>query len=280
MSASSGTTGASLGLRTVFTRDTPELAATYDRISVHQFESGKRLISDLNISSGEDVLDIGAGTGRLATYVAKLVAPSGRVVGIDPLALRIKIAQSKAVDNFEASVGQAEDLSEFADGSFDVVYMNSVFHWVEDKPRAMAEIFRVLKPNGRLGLNCQDLAHPHEAFDFIRCAFMEAGMELGHLIEHRSVSLLDDELEALVTGAGFAAYECELRSFVDLYPGIDDLLAWMSSSSFGNSLVNVSEVDLASLRRVLAQLLEAKRPSGGAIRLERYLAFVAARKPR
>lgn len=280
MSASSGATGASLGHRTVFTRDTPELATTYDRIAVHQFQSGKQLISDLNISSGERVLDIGAGTGRLAAYVAKLVAPSGHVVGIDPLALRIKIAQSKAVDNFEARVGQDEDLSEFADASFDVVYMNSVFHWVEDKPRAMAEIFRVLKPNGRLGLNCQDTAHPHEAFDFIRCAFTEAGMELGHLIEHRSVSLPDHELEALVTGAGFAAYECELRSFVDLYRDIDALLAWMSSSSFGNSLVNVSEVDFARLNGVLARLLEPKRLSGGAIRLERYLAFAAARKRR
>src|SRR5215468_2648094 len=144
------------------TLDTPELAATYEEVSGHQqFADGKELISALHVSGGERVLDIGAGTGHLAAYVGKIVGSSGGVVAIDPLPLRVEIAQSKAAANFEARVGRAEDLSEFADASFDVVYLNCVFHWVEDKRRALAEIFRVLKSGGRLGLNCQDTDHPH-----------------------------------------------------------------------------------------------------------------------
>jgi arsenite methyltransferase len=150
------------------THDTPELAATYEEVSIRQFENGQKLVSALNISSGDRVLDIGMGTGRLAAHVAKIVGPSGCVVGIDPLPLRVEIAQSKAIGNFEARVGRAENLSEFADATFDVVYLNSVFHWVADKPRALAEIFRVLKADGRLGLNCQDAARPHESFHFMR----------------------------------------------------------------------------------------------------------------
>jgi hypothetical protein len=70
-------------------RDTPELASAYDRTSLYQFENGKQLVSALSISVGECVLDIGAGTGHLAAYVGKIVGPSGWVVGIDPLPLRI-----------------------------------------------------------------------------------------------------------------------------------------------------------------------------------------------
>jgi ubiquinone/menaquinone biosynthesis C-methylase UbiE len=160
---------------TVLHQDTAELASTYDKSSVHHFEHGKQLISDLNIARGECVLDIGAGTGRLAAHVAEIVGPSGWVVAMDPLPLRVEIAQSKAGNNFEACVGRAEDLSEFPDESFTVVYLNSVFHWVEDKSRALAEIFRVLTPEGRLGLTYPDPTRPHEAFQFIRRAFAEAG---------------------------------------------------------------------------------------------------------
>jgi len=101
---------------------------------VHQFEHGKQLLAALDIRPGQEVLDIGTGTGRLAIYVAGLIGPSGRVVGIDPLPTRIEIARSKARGNFDARLGRAEDLSEFSDASFDVVYLNSVLHWVEDKP--------------------------------------------------------------------------------------------------------------------------------------------------
>jgi arsenite methyltransferase len=280
MSASSAITVVSSEPGIALHRDTPELASAYDRTSIYQFENGKQLVSALNISVGESVLDIGAGTGHLAAYVGKVVGPSGWVVGIDPLPLRIEIAQSKASGNFEARVGRAEDLSQFADASFDVVYLNSVFHWVEDKPRALAEIFRVLRAGGRLGLNCQDAARPHELRLLIRQAVVEAGVELDHHIAQASLGLASNELEAMVVAAGFVPYSSELRTFVEVFSDVDALITWASSSSFGNFLVNVSEVGRARIRDALDRLLESKRLADKGIRLERYLAFATAWKPK
>jgi arsenite methyltransferase len=229
-------------------------------------------------SAAECVLDIGAGTGHLAAYVGKIVGPSGWVVGIDPLPLRIEIAQSKAFGNFEARVGRAEDLSQFADASFDVVYLNSVFHWVEDKPRALAEIFRVLRAGGRIGLNCQDTARPHELRLFIRQALVEAGVD--HHIAQPSLGLASNELEAMVVAAGFVAYSSELRTFVEVFSDVDALITWTSSSSFGNFLVTVSEVGRARIRDALDRLLESKRLADEGIRLKRYLTFATAWKPK
>src|ERR1700755_78585 len=124
--------------------DSAELAATYDETSTRQFNHGKVLIAALAPKSGERILDIGCGTGRLGEYVAGLVAPSGEVIGVDPLPLRIDIAGKKN-PRFTASVDRAEDLSKFRDGSFDAAYSNSVFHWVLDKATALREAFRVLK---------------------------------------------------------------------------------------------------------------------------------------
>ncbi|MFL9829074.1 class I SAM-dependent methyltransferase, partial [Rhodoplanes sp. SY1] len=94
--------------------DSPDLAATYDRTSDPQFKHGLALIEPLSIAPGERVLDLGAGTGRLAAHVADLVGPSGNVTAVDPLPLRIEHARAKGRGNIEALVGRAEDLSRFA----------------------------------------------------------------------------------------------------------------------------------------------------------------------
>jgi arsenite methyltransferase len=256
--------------------DTPDLASTYEEASVVQFDHGKILIDALKLQPGERVLDIGAGTGRLAEHVAKLVAPEGTVVAIDPLAYRIAIAQSRASDRLTFSVGRAEDLSEFVPGQFDVVYLNSVFHWISDKPHVLKEIFRVLKPGGRIGLNTQDPTKPHQTRVFVRSALARAGIEANGAVPHLGVA--GQELEALVTEAGFVDYQGELRTLVDFHRDAETLLRWSASSAFGNFLYGLSAAEHDRVSTALATLIEVNRTPKG-IRLERYLHFATARRP-
>jgi arsenite methyltransferase len=117
-------------------QDTPELARNYETAGIVQFRHGMLLIGPLALKAGEHVLDVGAGTGRLAEFVAGLVGPQGRVIGIDPLASRVDIASLRQSETLTFETGRAEDLSRFDDRQFDAVYLNSVFHWIAEKDRA------------------------------------------------------------------------------------------------------------------------------------------------
>ncbi|MFC0219522.1 class I SAM-dependent methyltransferase [Pseudochelatococcus lubricantis] len=256
--------------------DTPELAETYDRTSDRQFEHGKILVASLNPKPGEHVLDVGAGTGRLAEHVVSLTGPSGRVVAVDPLPLRVELARKRGQGRFETQVAQAEDLSAFPDASFDVVYLNSVFHWVEDKPRALAEARRVLKPGGRLGLNTQNPDRPHELRQFIAEAIAATGLPFSAAEVQPTVGVPQAELEPLITAAGFSNYIGTLYSFTDFYDGVDALIASSTSSSFGNFLAVLSPEQQARLRREIERLIETRRTPEG-FRFTRHLTFATAR---
>ena len=105
------------------------------------------------ISEGEAVLDVGCGTGVDTIVAANKVGSTGKVTGIDlvPKMLvqaraNVQMMDLKNVKFLEAS---AEKLP-FPDINFDVVISNGVFNLVIDKPRALAQAFRVLRPGGRL----------------------------------------------------------------------------------------------------------------------------------
>jgi len=68
------------------------------------------------------------------------------------------------------------------------------------------------------------------------------------------------------------------HTFVDTLDGVDDLIAWSKSSSFGNFLSDLDPAELQRVRARLGQKLEAARTPDG-IRLERYLVFATARRP-
>ena len=259
--------------------DSADLAATYDEVSTRQFSHGKILIAELRLKPGERVLDIGCGTGRLGAYVADLVAPRGEVLGVDPLSLRIDLATRKN-PHFKPIVGRAEDLSAFADDSFDAAYANSVFHWVADKPRALKEALRVLKPGGRFAVNSANADRLHQSATLVREAVLEEGIEGAAAANAAGVNYRVNatELERLLRAAGFVDVKVTPHTFVDDLNGVDDLFAWSKSSSFGNFLSDLKPAELSRVRDRLAQKLENLRTSRG-IQLERHLVFATGRKP-
>lgn len=223
--------------------DTSLLAEKYDEVSNIQFNNGSILIEKLGIKKGDRVLDIGCGTGRLAGYVSKIVGPSGKVAGMDPLDSRIDVARKKIKgENISFSVGMSDDLSLFEDNSFDHVYLNAVFHWVVSKEATLVEISRVLKPDGRLGLTTP----AREAPGSIK--LITDGV-LGREPYAGAVALSDDplmkyavtssELKELLEAAGFRNTSLDLRKTIRYYPGPGEIIDFVNSSCFGNFLTHV-----------------------------------------
>jgi len=93
-----------------------------------------------------DVLDLGAGTGKLTT---RLVERGLSVVAVDPIAEMLDVLRS-ALPGTTALLGTAEQIP-LPDNSIDVVLVAQAWHWFEPE-RAVAEVVRVLRPGGRLGL--------------------------------------------------------------------------------------------------------------------------------
>src|SRR5882672_2102395 len=106
-------------------------------------------IRQLNLSSGESVLDIGCGPGYLCESMGEIVGRHGAVVGIDISTDLIALCnRRKASTWLSFAIGDATNVSQ-ADASFDVVVCTQVAEYVPDVDHVLAEAFRVLKPGGR-----------------------------------------------------------------------------------------------------------------------------------
>jgi arsenite methyltransferase len=109
------------------------------------------LFGDLN--PGEIIVDVGCGAGFDTLIAARQVGPSGRVVAIDmTAAMREKLetgATSLNVSNVQVLAGYAEALP-VPDAAADVVISNGVINLCPDKQQVFREMYRVLRPGGRL----------------------------------------------------------------------------------------------------------------------------------
>jgi ubiquinone/menaquinone biosynthesis C-methylase UbiE len=106
------------------------------------------------IQPGERILDVGCGTGDLTMTAKRLAGTGGTVIGIDASPEMIEVAQRKATRahvEIEYRVALIEAIP-FPDASFDVVLSSMMMHHLPDhlKQAGLAEIRRVLKPNGRV----------------------------------------------------------------------------------------------------------------------------------
>jgi len=111
-------------------------------------------VADLH--PGETVLDLGAGGGIDVLLSARRVGPTGFAYGVDMTDEMLELARANATkagaDNVAFLKGQIEDIP-LDDSSVDVVISNCVVNLSTDKPAVLAEMFRVLRPSGRIGVS-------------------------------------------------------------------------------------------------------------------------------
>ncbi|MDZ7696164.1 MAG: arsenite methyltransferase [Deltaproteobacteria bacterium] len=110
-------------------------------------------IGKANLKPGETVLDLGSGAGFDTFLAAGQVGESGRVVGMDMTGEMVEKARQNAdrldIHNVEFRLGKIETLP-VDDQSMDVVISNCVINLSPDKKAVFGEIYRVLKPGGRI----------------------------------------------------------------------------------------------------------------------------------
>lgn len=155
----------------------------------------KTTVDQALIEPGDSVLDVGCGTGEV-TLLTKVRAKEGKVYGIDPAPQMIAVARRKAARkglDIDFRVGVIESLP-FPDSSIDVVTSSLMMHHLPQdlKVHGLAEIYRVLKPGGRLLI--ADFARPTGSF-------------LNHLFiaftRHQRLQAGIEDLQPLLRNAGF-----------------------------------------------------------------------------
>jgi ubiquinone/menaquinone biosynthesis C-methylase UbiE len=162
------------------------------------------LVAAAEVQPGSRVLDVACGTGAVTRILAERVGPAGTVVGLDINPGMLAIARTAVpLANIEWLEGSAVNMA-LPDATFDAVLCEQGLQFFPDKPAALAEMRRVLKPGGRLALSCwHTVEHMLGYLALEQALAKRVGPERAAL---PPFSLGDaDTLRRLVTGAGFHA---------------------------------------------------------------------------
>ena len=180
-----------------------EMASTWDQkfYTLHlQEHLEKNLVPRFHLRRGSRVLDVGGGTGGIIPFLLQAVGSQGEVHSIDFAEKMVEIARMKFAREPRVSVRVAsvEDLP-FEDHFFDHVVCFGVFPHIEDRPRALQEINRVLKSSGTLviahALSSQEIRAHHKEASPVNQDFLPEEEEMKRLLSENGFeveSLMDE----------------------------------------------------------------------------------------
>lgn len=196
-----------------------------------------------SLRAGEVVVDLGSGGGLDVFLAAQKVGSGGRAIGIDMTPQMVELAKrnlsESSFDNVEFHLAEIEAMP-LESNSVDCVISNCVLNLVVDKRKAFSEIYRVLKPGGRLAVSDIALLKtlPPELERSVRAL---TGCIAGAILISTYRDMLED--------AGFSSVEItDTKSDLNVYrelraPDVDKISAASSQSCCGDSGEDSVEID-------------------------------------
>ena len=250
-------------------RPLPGEAAGYERYGVPRGTPfTQALLALAPPQPGARALDVACGTGVVARGAAPLVGPSGRVAGLDLNQGMLAVARSLPPPDgpaIEWHEGSALDLP-FHEGAFDVVLCQLGLQFFPDRPVALREVRRVLRPRGRAVVLVYAELERNPANQALAAAVerhVGAAAAVGKRAEH---ALGDaDELRSLAGSAGFEAVEVRTTSVIVRSRLVDDLVRIQAGATPIASALDGRPVDTRQehLRAIAADVGEALAPYVG-----------------
>ncbi|MBL4767848.1 MAG: methyltransferase domain-containing protein [Rhodobacteraceae bacterium] len=145
-------------------RLTHAAAQKYDTHSVPAMFGplARATLEKVSLPENAHIIDVACGTGALTREIASRLLGNGRIVGADLNETMIELAIRRHPSDAHAATYVASDVCElpFEGGSFDLVFCQQGLQFFPDKPAALAEIRRMLKPGGKLKLTCWSVVSP------------------------------------------------------------------------------------------------------------------------
>src|SRR5260370_24753940 len=126
-------------------------ASEYARLSALQAAMAGEVLSLLDLSGAEKILDVGCGNGKTTTEIAVRV-PKGNIVGVDASAEMIKFAMAHRDPTLHSNLQFADARHLPFEEEFDLVVSFNALHWIPEQAQALQSIRSALKPDGQAKL--------------------------------------------------------------------------------------------------------------------------------
>jgi SAM-dependent methyltransferase len=217
----------------------------------------------VGVWDGENVLDVGCGTGSLSATLVRVTGAS-KIVGIDPSKGFIEYARTHVVDSrvtFE--LGDAQNLP-YSDESFDRCMALLIVNFIPDSPKAAREMRRVTRSGGVVATTMWDGSRAHELTGYFWDAAVAIDPTAKRPAERRGSYGSAEALSDLLKGAGLTGIEvtdltmpCQFSSFDDYWLPLTE-----GQGPSGACLTRLSEDLQAALRERLRQNLFGNRADG------------------
>lgn len=228
------------------------------------------------ISSGQTVLDVACGTGVLAREALKRVHPGGSVVGLDRNEGMLTVAR-RASPGIEWRLGEAESLP-FANDCFDAVLSQFGLMFFDDRVTALKEMWRVLRPDGRLAVAVWDALDRTPGYEVMTTLLQRLfGDQISDALRAPYILGDSEALLSLFAESGIPNAQIRTQDGTACFPSIE---SWVHTDVKGWTLADlIDDAQYETLQREAQRELKSFERNDGTVKFRAPAHIVTATKP-